>query len=377
MLQFPTPGNGFTIREKLGSGNWKTAYRATSMHIASDVAILYFHDAALQKAFTTEVLAQLRAARGHIFHDYIAEFKGLQHDEDGNWYMVEELLARPLDKLGIVNDVIRFVRIARDLCRGLNCLHDNRLIHRDIKLENCGLDHQERAKIFDLGLVTSDPQDIRGNIFTRAPELFRDEGMLKLRPKFPSDVWALGATLYALRFGEYPFVHRSEIDERAQINLRLHSGAIDESQAAASKDALKSSVAKRISRKGAYENLKNRIEAQIGGGAAQILSSMLNFNESARKTALEYSEDWAVLARELGGATSKAGAASNKWEDIEENLKSVLRSEMAITGKQLERLAGELRTERRNGNERERAALRAIEILITKIKTKEREAALS
>src|SRR4051812_8807617 len=100
MEKFPQPGNGYSIRERLGSGNWKTAYRATSMHSAGDVALLYFHDESMQKAFTGEVLGQLRAAKKHPYSDYIAEFKGLQHDDEGRWYIVEELLARPLDKLG-------------------------------------------------------------------------------------------------------------------------------------------------------------------------------------------------------------------------------------------------------------------------------------
>jgi serine/threonine protein kinase len=374
MEDFPSPGNGYTIRERLGAGNWKTAYRATSMHSAADVAILYFHDASMQQAFTGEVLAQLRAAKGHIFHDYIAEFKGLQNDEDGNWYIVEELLARPLDRLGIVNDIVRFVRIARDLCRGLTCLHDNKLVHRDIKLENCGLDHQERAKIFDLGLVTSDPQEVRGNIFTRAPELFLNEGLLKLRPKFSSDVWALGATLYALRFGEYPFVHKSEVDERHQINSKVRDGLIDQNEATKRKNIIRDNVAKRMKKKGAYERLCSVIRSQIGGSAGDILISMLNFDETVRPKAVHFADRWASLARDLGGASSKTTPNSDKWDDIQKNLNSVLKNEMAITAKQLERLAGEIRMERKKAPEKEKMEMRAVETLITKIKNREKAA---
>jgi len=369
MEAFPIPGNGYTIRERLGSGNWKTAYRATSMHSAADVAILYFHDVTMQKAFTGEVQAQLRAAKGHIYSDYIAEFKGLQHDDDGSWYIIEELLARPLDKIGVVNDIVRFVRIARDLCRGLHCLHDNRLVHRDIKLDNCGLDHQERAKIFDLGLVTSDPQDVRGNIFTRSPELFAAQGFLKgLRPKFSSDVWALGATLYALRFGEYPFVHKSEIVERAQINIGVRDGTIDHKTATERKDRIRSEVQKRIEKKGAYERLADSIKNQIGGSAAEILISMLAFDESLRKPAPFYADKWSSLARDLGGAVSSSSASSNKWTDIQKNLHSVLRNEMVVTNKQLERLAAEIRNERKDASNAEKVEMKSVEILITRIK---------
>lgn len=371
MDEFPNPGFGYTIRQKLGSGNWKTAYRATSMHSATDVAILYFHDESMQRAFTGEVLAQLRAAKGHVFSDYIAEFKGLQHDEDGHWYIIEELLARPLDKIGIVNDIVRFVRIARDLCRGLTCLHDNKLIHRDIKLENCGLDHQERAKIFDLGLVTSDPQDVRGNIFTRSPELFNDVGLLrKLRPKFSSDVWALGATLFALRFGEYPFVYKSEIEERGQINARVRDNSITVLEGTSRKDTIRENVQSRISKPNAYKNMCGRIEKQISGSAAEILISMLSFDESARLPAVQFAEKWSSLARDLGGAATAVSTNTNKWEDVRKNLNSVLRQELAITNKQLERLAVEVREEKKKSTDK--VELKSIEALITKIKGREK-----
>ena len=269
-----------------------------------------------------------------------------------------------------MNDIVRFVRIARDLCRGLNCLHDNRLVHRDIKLENCGLDHQERAKIFDLGLVTSDPQDIRGNIFTRAPELFTDDGFLtKLRPKFSSDVWALGATLYALRFGEYPFVHRSEIDERNQINERVRDGALSAAVATERKNAIRDVVGKRIGRAGAFDWLSSRIANEIGGSAADILVSMLSFSEDARPSALVFAEKWGNLARDLGGSVAEVSTSPNKWIDIGQNLNSVLRKEMTITRKQIERLATEIRESKKRASESQKLEIKLIEALITKIKS--------
>jgi serine/threonine protein kinase len=370
MEKFPNPGNGYTIREKLGVGNWKTAYRATSMHSAGDVAILYFHDESMQKAFTGEVLAQLRAAKKHKYSDYIAEFKGLQHDEDGRWYIVEELLARPLDKLGIVNDIVRFVRIARDLSRGLTCLHDSKLVHRDIKLENCGLDHQERAKIFDLGLVTSDPQDVRGNIFTRAPELF-EGGLLRVfRPRYSSDVWALGATLYALRFAEYPFVHRSEIEQRKQVNADLKARRISAVKAGEQKTAIQDQVYKRTIKSNAFENLSKKIAGEIGGRASEILISMLDFDEKLRRPADSYAEDWARLARDLGGVVASTSSSPDKWGEIEQNLQAVLKMELAITRMQMERLAAEIREEKKKRPDNDE--VKSIESLITKIKNRER-----
>ena len=143
----------------------------------------------------------------------MASFYGIQRGEDGKLFIIEELLERSLDRLYPLNDLVMFSRIARDLCRGLTCLHENELIHRDLKLDNCGLDQLQKAKIFDLGSVTSEPGGVEGTILTRALELFDLDNGDELfagpeiplsgqqRMMFSSDVWGLGATLFALITG--------------------------------------------------------------------------------------------------------------------------------------------------------------------------------
>lgn len=367
MEHFPTPGNGYTIREKLGTGNWKTAYRASSMHSAADVALLYFHDDSQHKAFTGEVINHLHTMRKHPYSHYVAEFKGIQADSDGHWYIVEELLARPLDRIGVVNDIVRLVRMARDLCRGLACLHAEKLVHRDIKLDNCGLDHRGQAKIFDLGLVTSDPKDIRGNIFTRAPELFDDHSLFgSVTPTLMTDVWALGATIFALRFGEYPFVHPGEIQERKNLNQLLKTGEISADDAEVRKEELRLRVTERIRRPKAFTSLRAQISKEISGRAADILTSMLSFEAVARPEAAVCADNWGKLARELGGISPSLAPDRDKWHEIAANLESVKRGDMLVTRKQIERLAAELHEERYR--DRDNSELRSVESLIIEIK---------
>jgi serine/threonine protein kinase len=140
-------------------------------------------------------------------------FKG----EDGDIYLLEELLYRPLENLAPLTMVDEFYGIARDLCVGLASLHRRGRVHRDLKLDNCGIDYFGTAKIFDLGSVTSEGGTVKGTTLSRAPELFATGAKCTKA----SDVWAMGAVLFALRTGgDYPFVTRQQAQKRPRRERR-------------------------------------------------------------------------------------------------------------------------------------------------------------
>jgi serine/threonine protein kinase len=230
-------------------------------------------------AVARDVSSLIRAAPGDPNSKYLAQFYSIHTAPEGRIFIVEELLARPLDRVAPMNDLTQFVRIARDLSRGLEFLHKHKLVHRDLKLDNCGLDHQQQAKIFDLGSVTSEPGDVLGTIFTRAPELF-EEGA---RCDNSSDVWALGATLFALRTGDYPFVNKSEIEERRLINLQLRKELISEESARTQKQEIDNKVRDRITDAHAESELIERVHSTLRGRSKDILLSMLKFDKSSRQ----------------------------------------------------------------------------------------------
>ncbi|KEQ73448.1 kinase-like protein, partial [Aureobasidium namibiae CBS 147.97] len=102
----------------------------------------------------------------------------------------------------------------RDTVLGLQYLHYQGIIHRDIKPPNLLQTADHRTKISDfgvsyLGRPINDDQLAKtvGTAAFYAPELCYTDGTSETPPVGPAiDVWALGITLFCMLFGRTPFV---------------------------------------------------------------------------------------------------------------------------------------------------------------------------
>jgi eukaryotic-like serine/threonine-protein kinase len=208
----PKPFGAYELLEKIGIGGMGSVYKARLYGRHDLIAIKVANaqvagDAILSQRFENEF-----KLASHLQHPNLV--RALGHGlEDGVPYLLMEFVpGRSLDKLiqekgpmPIPEALAAFEQVAA----GLTYIHQNHLIHRDIKPGNILIEPTGRAKLADLGLIKDlESQTMLtvsrmglGTMEYSAPEQFDDAKHVDVR----SDIYGLGAALYVALTGRFPF----------------------------------------------------------------------------------------------------------------------------------------------------------------------------
>lgn len=99
--------------------------------------------------------------------------------------------------------------VFRQILEGLDCIHKNKLAHRDIKLENCFLDENAVVKIADFGLTKNAENPMKTKCGTPGympPEI--------CSPNYDGqavDIFACGVMLFLIILARPPFGNSNDI----------------------------------------------------------------------------------------------------------------------------------------------------------------------
>jgi len=135
------------------------------------------------------------------------------YESDSQIYLILDLLTggdmfdRLEDQPDFCYSEVQCAQIVKQMTSAVRYLHQNKVIHRDLKLENFLFDNEDTdtIRLIDFGLSKHFDQDGEkhnlavGTPYTIAPEVIQGEYDEKV------DVWALGVITYLLLCGETPF----------------------------------------------------------------------------------------------------------------------------------------------------------------------------
>ena len=216
----------FKILTKLGEGDSTTVYKAIQLSKNRFVALKIF-----PPEMTQDKVAMKRFIRGaksgsQLRHPNIVRILG-GGQADGIYYLFMEYvegtnLRKVLDR-GKPVDLKAALEITLQLADALQLAYERRIVHRNIKPSNILINQDGLVKLADVGLAKTieesgasditDPGTILGTLNYMSPEQLADAGVVDHR----SDIYSLGATLYALLTGVEPFTSPSTLDTMIKI----------------------------------------------------------------------------------------------------------------------------------------------------------------
>ncbi|KAG2412695.1 hypothetical protein HFD88_010252 [Aspergillus terreus] len=265
--------NQYIIKQEIGRGSFGAVHLATDQ-FGREYAVKEFSKARLRKRAQSHLLRRPRGPkrssegfnsplhrcedeqRGnalYLIKEEIAIMKKLHHSNlvslievlddptEDSLYMVMEMC-----KKGVVMKVGLEERADpyedelcrcwfRDLILGIEYLHAQGIVHRDIKPDNCLVTSDDVLKVVDFGVSEMFEKD--SDMFTAksagSPAFLPPELCVVKHGDVSgkaADIWSMGVTLYCLRYGKLPFEKQSifELYEAIKNDPVVCEGETDE-----------------------------------------------------------------------------------------------------------------------------------------------------
>ncbi|TDC00306.1 serine/threonine protein kinase, partial [Nonomuraea longispora] len=205
--------NRYRLLEPLGEGGMGVVWRAYDQLLDRTVAIKEVRysgvgDARLAE-LTRRTIREARAA-GRLDHPSVIVIHDVVEEDGRPWIVMQLVPSRSLAQVIREDGPLRVGQVAvigGRLLGALRAAHATGVLHRDVKPENVLLADDGRVVLTDFGIASMEAEaglTATGNV-VGTPAYMPPE-RLNGDPAGPeSDLWSLGATLYAAVEGEPPF----------------------------------------------------------------------------------------------------------------------------------------------------------------------------
>jgi serine/threonine protein kinase len=213
--------DGLEILEELGRGGMGVVYKARQIDLDRLVALkMLLADQFQNPTVLARFLAEAKAVAA-LDHPDIVKIYQIGQGAYGHYFVMEFIDGRSLDTVikSAAVSIASAVGIMAQLAKAVDYAHSRGIIHRDLKPANIMLKQMRRAVVMDFGIAKVASREksaavtqhgvVVGTPSYMAPEQASD-GADPVGPA--SDVYSLGAILYAMLTGRPPFEEKTALN---------------------------------------------------------------------------------------------------------------------------------------------------------------------
>ena len=212
--QRPTKIAKYEIKRRIGRGSMGVVYEAFDPFVQRTVAIKVAHSQEDQNEATTQKIregffAEVYSA-GRMHHPSVIGVYDAGQEDDYLYIVMEYVDGVTLQDYVVGDKTLtpnQVVDVIYQCAKGLDYVHRQGVIHRDLKPGNIMLSNEGEVKIMDFSIAHIDvgtgglEGDVLGSPMYMPPEQVTEEKRLVAQ----SDIYSLGASMYALLAKKAPY----------------------------------------------------------------------------------------------------------------------------------------------------------------------------
>lgn len=219
----------YDIFEELGSGAFGVVHRAVEKSTGRNFAAKFIPTPSAAEKSTVRKECDMM---NRLVHNRLINLHDV-FDEGDEMCLITEFLSGGELFEKISNPNYRMTeyeakRYIRQICEGLQHMHENNIVHLDIKPENILFESKssQNVKLCDFGLASKlDPDEIvkvsAATVEFAAPEIVEKEAV-----GFATDMWAVGVLTYVILSGLSPFGGVDDDETQSNIlDCKVHFGS--------------------------------------------------------------------------------------------------------------------------------------------------------